>query len=391
MVIKMANEINDEIINNIIKILQDEFICHTIILYGSRARNDFNDISDYDVIGFSDSCEDTQRQSIISSGKYLDLWVYPTKKLYTPEASMVRVKDGVVLKQKDSLGNEFLSLIQKITNKSIPLWEVELQKVWALKMLERASLDDLEGKYRKHWLIYSLLEIYFMVHDIEYMGCKVALYWLQKNDTKFYELFKSMLDDGSLLDTITVVFHIICKEKIFYFMRHGHADENPDDQSRAISLQGQEALSRIKKELCENNFDLIITSLASRTKQTADIIFSEKNTKVVEAKKLYLPLSDKDKLIINNDLKANIKLVPNDLLKTQSKQSWLRYASDALIEIMKICLEHNSKKIVVVGHGVIINLIGLIVEPEREKLLNKSFSPGEGFWLESHFSNKGKP
>lgn len=26
--------------------------CHTVILYGSRARGDFNDSSDWDVIGF---------------------------------------------------------------------------------------------------------------------------------------------------------------------------------------------------------------------------------------------------------------------------------------------------------------------------------------------------
>ena len=164
-------------------------------------------------------------------------------------------------------------------------------------------------------------------------------------------------------------------------MRHGHADENLDDQSRVISLEGQKALNTIKKELCKNNFDLIITSSANRTKQTADIVFSEKNIKVVEAKKLYLPLSDKDKLLINQDLQSHIQLVPNDILKTQTEQSWLKYASDALIEIMQICLEHNAKKIVVVGHGVIINFIGLIIEPARENLLKKSFAPGEGFWL----------
>lgn len=190
---------------------------------------------------------------------------------------------------------------------------------------------------------------------------------------------------------ITVVFHLLCQEKTFYFMRHGHADESPDDQSRLISLQGHEALNEIKKELCENNFDLIITSSAIRTKQTADIVFSGQNIEVVEAKKLYLPLSDKDKSMITNDLKSNIQLVPNNILKSQTKQSWLKYASDALIEIMRICLKHHSKKIVVVGHGVIINLIGLIIEPKREMLLNKSFSPGEGFWIKLNVSSKDKP
>ena len=73
--------------------------------------------------------------------------------------------------------------------------------------------------------------------------------------------------------------------------------------------------------------------------------------------------------------------MPNDVLKTNSKQAWLRYASDALIEIMKISVEHNAKKTVVIGHGVIINLMGHIIDPERKQLLNKSFSPGEGFWV----------
>ena len=211
---------------------------------------------------------------------------------------MARVKGGIVLKQKDSLGDELLSLIQKVKYKSIPLWEKESQKVWALKMLERASVDDLEGKHSKYSLISSFLEIYFMVHDLEYLGCKIAIQWLQENDNKFYKILKSLLENNSLTDVIAVVFHIIYKEKVFYFMRHGHADEGPDDQSRIISRQGLEALDELKQELYKNKFDLIITSSATRAKQSADVIFSEKNTNTIEAKNLYSPLSNEDKSIM---------------------------------------------------------------------------------------------
>jgi len=34
--------------------------------------------------------------------------------------------------------------------------------------------------------------------------------------------------------------------------------------------------------------------------------------------------------------------------------------------------------------------MGHIIDPERKQLLNKSFSPGEGFWVKSHSSNKEK-
>ena len=77
---------------------------------------------------------------------------------------------------------------------------------------------------------------------------------------------------------------------------------------------GKRTIKKIKKYLYYEDFDLIITSSATRTKQTARIIFSGKDIKEVEAKKLYLPVSEKDQLVVINDLKSNTKPLPQRML-----------------------------------------------------------------------------
>ena len=44
---------NDKILISIVEELQTIYHCHTIILYGSRARGDFKPTSDYDVAGIT--------------------------------------------------------------------------------------------------------------------------------------------------------------------------------------------------------------------------------------------------------------------------------------------------------------------------------------------------
>ncbi len=45
---------NDPVVNAIIDELTKIYHCHTIVLYGSRARGDFTETSDYDIAGITD-------------------------------------------------------------------------------------------------------------------------------------------------------------------------------------------------------------------------------------------------------------------------------------------------------------------------------------------------
>ena len=66
--------------------------------------------------------------------------------------------------------------IRKEVNKPIAHSQSDLEaiKVWHLKMADRAKVNDLEGKYRKIWLIYALLEDFFTLRNISYEGPKIA-------------------------------------------------------------------------------------------------------------------------------------------------------------------------------------------------------------------------
>ena len=44
---------NNKILSSIVEELKTIYHCHTIILYGSRARGDFQPTSDYDIAGIT--------------------------------------------------------------------------------------------------------------------------------------------------------------------------------------------------------------------------------------------------------------------------------------------------------------------------------------------------
>ncbi len=65
--------IADPILQYLFTELTDRHGCHTVILYGSRARRDFSDESDYDVVGFRTAGEEL-RIGETFEGRNLKFW-----------------------------------------------------------------------------------------------------------------------------------------------------------------------------------------------------------------------------------------------------------------------------------------------------------------------------
>ncbi|MGR3172959.1 nucleotidyltransferase family protein, partial [Vibrio vulnificus] len=67
--------------NNILELaveeLKEKYAPHTIILYGSYARNEATETSDIDIACFWDRPEEHKDASLFH-GIFLDVWVYPT-------------------------------------------------------------------------------------------------------------------------------------------------------------------------------------------------------------------------------------------------------------------------------------------------------------------------
>jgi len=202
--VKRNDIINEARLLEITQNIQAKYACHTIILYGSRARGESTNSSDYDIIAIREQ-GDFERDCGIFDDFYLDVFVYSEEAIKNPDASLIRIKDGVVLFQKDHIGDSLLNTIKGIFQKGAPktpAWEKHEIINWTRKMLQRAQESDVEGNFRKHWLLYDLLECYFKMRDRWYLGPKESFQWLKVNDPNIYSAFEVALKANSTFNEI---------------------------------------------------------------------------------------------------------------------------------------------------------------------------------------------
>lgn len=193
----MKNHSHDSRLTKIVDNLKEKYDCHTIILYGSRARGDETAVSDYDIMAIRDKGE-MERDCSKFEGVFLDVFIYSLGEIQQ-STEFLRIKDGIVLCEKDNIGSKLLAKVGDDFEKGPipkPAWEKQVMVTWGQKMLERASIRDIEGNFRAHWLIYDLLEEYFQLRDIWYLGPKEAFKWLKLNDKESYALFENVLRQG---------------------------------------------------------------------------------------------------------------------------------------------------------------------------------------------------
>jgi hypothetical protein len=198
---------DDPLIRQIADELRERHGCHTVILYGSRARGDQRPNSDYDLLGIRDGGE-RMRDARLWRGAYLDLFIYPEQLVEQPDETMLQWLGGVVLFQKSQIGDTLLARLDELFRAGpapLPPDERQTRRVWAGKMLERAREGDAEANYRRAWLLTALLEDYFQLRDQWYLGPKRSLAWLREHDPSAYAAFDTALQPGASLDQIAAL------------------------------------------------------------------------------------------------------------------------------------------------------------------------------------------
>jgi predicted nucleotidyltransferase len=199
-------------LQNIVSQLQNKYGCHTVILYGSRARGDANQTSDYDITAICPEGE-AERYCDFINDAYVDAFIYPEAHTEKPDDSFIRMKDGIVICQKNTLGDQLLKKIQeRYANgpKKIPAWEKNVISTWSNKMLKRCETADIDGNYRRHWLLFDLLQAYFQLRDLWYTGPKESFQYLKQNDPTTYLLFdKALKPNASVGDIKDLVKNVI--------------------------------------------------------------------------------------------------------------------------------------------------------------------------------------
>lgn len=204
---------NDAVLSSIVNELKTVHNCHTIILYGSRARGDFNQNSDYDVIGIAKICK---KQHLAQYDQrfhiYKDIFVVPDSEFDEINDEYLRLSDGICLWDSKEFGKSLLTKINIMLRKPFVLDddEINTRRAWYGKMLNRAKVQDVEGKYRSIWIVHTLLEDYFAFRNMHYLGPKKGIKYLQDNDPDTFMLFDNILNDCNNLQVLNnAINHII--------------------------------------------------------------------------------------------------------------------------------------------------------------------------------------
>jgi predicted nucleotidyltransferase len=184
--------------------LVQQYNPHTVIAYGSRVRNQATDSSDIDIACYCDNSDEI-KDARLFHGVYLDAWIYPTSAMDVVKDEDLRFEDGCLLLDQQGLGEKFLQRVRdklyqgpKNPNQSDIKHTIE----WIHKMLLRAANNDLDGDYRRVWLQFQLLEIYFQLRGKWFLGHKKSFEYLLENDRQVYDLFVQVYADSTNVDQL---------------------------------------------------------------------------------------------------------------------------------------------------------------------------------------------
>jgi hypothetical protein len=196
----------EQAIAEIIQTLTLEHGCHAAILYGSRARGDFQSTSDWDVAGIREvGTTSPLRVARAFRGAWLDGFVYPEAAFAVIDPELLRFLPARILVDERGFAKTLLERVAVLDQQGpppLPEGESEMVRVWYAKIMERIARGDLESKYRQVELLYQALDDYFKLRTLWYRGPKAALPWLAKHDPDTHAAFVHALEPHASLDDL---------------------------------------------------------------------------------------------------------------------------------------------------------------------------------------------
>ncbi|MEN0036571.1 MAG: nucleotidyltransferase domain-containing protein [Cellvibrio sp.] len=190
----------DPVLVKIIDYLVAQYGAHTILLYGSRADGSATADSDYDVAAFA-AVEHEIRNNEFIDDAYWDVFVYPEALLASPTKEYLKLRSSQILVQKSNHADDFLADLDKLFDAGpavLTEQEIAVREQWAAKMLARIQRDDIEGNYRRVWLLTTILEDYFDLRQLWYQGPKKSFVWMKENAPNDFYLFERALSPAAV-------------------------------------------------------------------------------------------------------------------------------------------------------------------------------------------------
>ncbi|AUH50522.1 nucleotidyltransferase domain-containing protein [Chromobacterium sp. ATCC 53434] len=195
---------SSDLLPRIVAELERDPRLHTVLLYGSRADGSANQGSDYDIAAFG-ALEQVARDTRRIDGEYLDLFLYPDSVLDAPTEEHLSLRGAKILRQRGEEASRFLDGLEALHAagpQRLPDDELQARRDWAHKMAARIQRGDVEGDYRRAWLLMALLEDYFALRGLWFEGPKKALRWLALHDEDSRRAFELALKPNAGCEAI---------------------------------------------------------------------------------------------------------------------------------------------------------------------------------------------
>ncbi len=203
----MVGAMNEEQpLADIVQTLTVDHGCHAVILYGSRARGDFQPTSDWDVAGIRETGATAPlRVARPFHGAWLDAFVYAEAAFTVIDPDLLRFLPARIVVDERGFAKTLIERVHALDQGGPPLLpdgEEEMVRVWYSKMLARIARGDLESKYRRVELLFQALENYFKLRRLWYRGPKAGLPWLARHDPETHTAFVRALEPHASLEDL---------------------------------------------------------------------------------------------------------------------------------------------------------------------------------------------
>lgn len=188
---------------------------HTVLLYGSRADGSANESSDYDVAAFG-PVEHVIRDTRIIDGQFLDVFLHPEEVLSRPTRELLMLRGSRILRQRNGDATRFLAGLDELYQEGpdrLTVDEIRARDAWARKMVLRARRGDVDGDYRRVWLLTAALEDYFVTRGMWFEGPKKALRWLLMHEGAVYDAFEVALKPDATFTAIDALVDLVTRRE----------------------------------------------------------------------------------------------------------------------------------------------------------------------------------
>jgi len=189
----------DPVLTGLVREIVERHGCHTVVLYGSRALGAATPESDWDMLGIREGGEAT-RDARLVDGVFLDAFIVPERDVVGAGANFLHVRGGIAVLDPRGIGARLVAdaaAALALPPKGLPEAEIAARRAWCQKMLGRMTRGDVEANYRRAWLLFDLLELYFVFRGRHYLGPKESFRWLAEHDAPAYEAFSAALAPGA--------------------------------------------------------------------------------------------------------------------------------------------------------------------------------------------------